>query len=194
MFDGNHYKYKVCVMGDPSVGKTTTVTRFSDGVFTEDYLITLGVNHSIHKILVQGERKSALVELVVWDIGGQDRFRDMRTMFYRLTNGVILMFDLSDAKSFKSLEAWANEVFINIGADVPLVIVGNKSDLENHEVDLVDADRFARELGAEFVVTSAKTGMNIGYLFQAMGRAIFENAQSAEIAGPIANPRRGVYG
>ena len=104
------------------------------------------------------------------------------------------MFDLSDAKSFKSLEAWANEVFINIGADVPLVIVGNKSDLENHEVDLVDADRFAKELGAEFVVTSAKTGMNIGYLFQAMGRAIFEKAQCAEIAGPITNPRRGVYG
>ena len=191
---GSRYKFKVCVMGDASVGKTTTVTRFSDGTFAENYLVTVGVQHSIHRILVEGEKSSALIELLVWDIGGQEKFKDLRKMFYRSTDGVILMFDLTDATSFSSFQQWAAEVFTNIGAEVPLVIVGNKADLQNHEVDLVDADRFARELNAEFVVTSAKTGMNIGYLFQAMGRSIFEKAQNAESTAPLANPQRGTYG
>ena len=170
------YLYKICVIGDASVGKTTAVTRFASGVFEENYVVTIGVQHTTHEILIEGAHKPTLTKLLVWDLGGQEKFSDVRPMFYTAAKGLILMFDMTNSESFDNLHYWIREAKRSIENDISLIIAGNKSDLPPHKVDFADADAFAKELGAEFVITSAKTGLNLGYLFSTIAKKMHEKA------------------
>jgi hypothetical protein len=94
--------YKVLVLGDPMVGKTSTILRYTDNAFRQSYLVTIGVNLSIKNIY----KNSKFLILTLWDIAGQAKFSKMRPIFYRGSDGALLVFDLTNRNSFLNIEKW----------------------------------------------------------------------------------------
>lgn len=169
------YNFKIIVCGDPSVGKTSTILRFTDNAFMRTYIPTLGVSIS-EKILKIGKLH---INLILWDIAGQSKFEIMRRHFYQGAEGVILIFDLTNRKSFDSLTSWIKDLEKNVTPQrVKLVgfILGNKEDLENErKVSAEEAKKIAQEFNLEYIETSAKTGKNVEKSFIELSEALIQS-------------------
>ena len=178
--------YKVCVIGDGGVGKSSAVRRFSQDIFSEEYQVTVGVQHSSQTIQINRAEGPADVKVVVWDLGGQDKFKFVRPMFYRSSRGLVLMFDVTNRESFEALPRWIKEAEDGIGRSVPMVLAANKFDLPDHAVSLDEIQEYAQEIGAEHVVMSVKTGDNVNNIFKMLGTCVYE-ARTLEVTAPSAN-------
>lgn len=157
---GISYNFKIVVCGDPGVGKTSTILRFTDDAFTRTYIPTLGVNISEKNIKINDN----LIKLILWDIAGQIKFETMRRHFYKGAEAIILLFDLSNRKTFESITSWFNDMRNHIKNESELIgfILGNKEDLINkREITTEEALKVANELNLEYIETSALTGKNI---------------------------------
>jgi small GTP-binding protein len=160
------YLFKCIVVGDGGVGKTALTLRFSKGFFTEDYKMTIGVDFHVKTIKVETEEEPLKAKLQIWDTGGQERFASVRHMYYRGSLGALLIFDLTSTASFEHLPQWIEEVRANVNSDIPLLLVGNKSDLEDQrEVTLEDINSFSDKFNLYYMETSAKTGEGVGDCF-----------------------------
>ncbi|TXT55272.1 MAG: hypothetical protein BAJATHORv1_40183 [Candidatus Thorarchaeota archaeon] len=177
------YIYKICVIGNGGVGKTSAVKRYSKDVFSEDYQVTVGVQHSSQTIKIEGDEGPTLVKTIVWDLGGQDKFKFVRPMFYRAARGLVLMFDITDKKSFEDLPKWIQEAESNIGHSVPIILVANKVDLDNHAIEIHEIERYAEFIGAEYILASVKTGENIDNVFVKIGEALYNNREPSTRTG-----------
>ena len=159
------YRLKLVVVGDPGVGKTSTILRFTDNAFLRTYVPTLGV--SITEKLF--DTKSGVIETILWDIAGQAKFETMRRHFYQGSEAILLIFDLTNRTSFTSIKSWYHDVMKNMEKhhhQMVGYIFGNKSDLiELRKVKLVEALALAKELNLKYIETSALTGKNVEYAF-----------------------------
>jgi small GTP-binding protein len=159
------YNFKIVVCGDPEVGKTSIILRYTEDAFTRTYIPTLGVNISEKNIRV----KKTFIKLIIWDIAGQIKFEAMRRHFYQGAGAVILIFDLTNFKSYKSIPNWYKDVKKNILPlkDDPVgYILGNKEDLvTEREVNPEEPISLAKQLNLEYFETSALTGKNIEKIF-----------------------------
>ncbi len=159
------YRLKLVVVGDPGVGKTSIILRFTDNAFLRTYVPTLGV--SITEKLF--DTKSGVIETILWDIAGQAKFETMRRHFYQGSEAILLIFDLTNRTSFTSIKSWYHDVMKNMEKhhhQMVGYIFGNKSDLtEVRKVKLVEALALAKELNLEYIETSALTGKNVEYAF-----------------------------
>ncbi len=168
------YNFKIVVCGDPSVGKTSTILKFTDNAFMRTYIPTLGVSIS-EKIL---QMQKLHINLIVWDIAGQSKFEIMRRHFYNGTEGVILIFDLTNRKTFDSLPGWCKDLENNIfPKQKKLVgfILGNKEDLvAERKVSVEEAKKIANQFNLEYIETSAKTGKNVEESFIKLSEALIE--------------------
>jgi small GTP-binding protein len=171
------YIYKVCVIGNAGVGKSSAVKRFSEGVFSEDYQVTVGVQHSSQSVLIDTPEGQTEVKMIVWDLGGQDKFKFVRPMFYRAARGLVVMFDIGDKNSFEDLPKWIKEAESNIGCSVPIVLVANKTDLPEHQIDVDEIQRYADFIGADFVLSSVKNGENVENIFEKLGMAVYSGRE-----------------
>ena len=154
------YNFKIVVCGDPGVGKTSTILRFTDNAFTRTYIPTLGVNISEKNIKLS----NSLVKLILWDIAGQEKFDIMRRHFYKGLEAVILIFDLTNRKSFESIPNWYKDIknFIQSESDLIGFILGNKEDLTDERIiNQEEAIKLAKDFNLEYVETSALTGKNV---------------------------------
>ncbi|MFW9907605.1 MAG: Rab family GTPase [Candidatus Thorarchaeota archaeon] len=167
------YIYKVCVIGDAGVGKSSAVRRYSKGTFNEDYQVTVGVQHSTQSVNINCPEGLTVVKMIVWDLGGQEMFKFVRPVFYKSARGLVLMFDVTNRESFAMLPKWIAEAEENIGHSVPMIIAANKMDLPIHQVTRNEVQVFAQEVGAEFIMTSARTGDNVANLFEQLGVAVY---------------------
>ena len=165
------YKFKLVVLGDPGVGKTSTILRFTDNAFSRIYNPTMGTNISDKNFRV-GKN---FVELILWDIAGQIKFQTMRKHFYQGANGVILIFDLTNPKSFESLSAWYKDIKKLLGDKHSLMgyIFGNKVDLSNErKVKMITAQKLADALNLKYIEISALTGQNVENAFYDMAQSL----------------------
>ncbi|MFW9897791.1 MAG: Rab family GTPase, partial [Candidatus Thorarchaeota archaeon] len=167
MADEYDYLFKSIVVGDGGVGKTALTLRFSKGFFTEDYKMTIGVDFHVKTIKIDTEEEGQiLVKLQIWDTGGQERFSSIRPMYYRGALGALLIFDLTSDESFEHLPQWIEEVRANVKSEVPLLLVGNKSDLVDlRAVSLDVINDFTEKFNLYYMETSAKTGEGVGDCF-----------------------------
>ena len=167
MADEYDYLFKSIVVGDGGVGKTALTLRFSKGFFTEDYKMTIGVDFHVKTIKIDTEEEGQiLVKLQIWDTGGQERFSSIRPMYYRGALGALLIFDLTSYESFEHLPQWIEEIRANVKSEVPLLLVGNKSDLMDlRTVSLEEIDDFTEKFNLYYMETSAKTGDGVGDCF-----------------------------
>ena len=167
------YIYKICITGDPAVGKTSTVIRWSKGWFRQDYQLTVGVQHYSRTVEVGDPANPTLIKLLVWDLGGQDTFEMIRGNYYKGALGIVFMFDLSRKDTFDALLKWIKEAEDNMGEKVPYIVAGNKADLKS-KVSKKAIEDFVKGLGAEYVPTSAKTGAHVSDLFNVIGTLVHE--------------------
>jgi Ras-related protein Rab-1A len=156
------YLFKVLLIGDSGVGKSALLTRFTDRTFTDSYMITIGVDFKIQTIKLDDK----IIKLQLWDTAGQERFRTITSAYYRGSNGIIIVFDLSDKETFDHVKIWMAEIE-NYSNDVKLMLIGNKNDIEGskRQVYYEDAKEFADKLGISYIETSAKTSINVKEAF-----------------------------
>ena len=166
-------KFKVVVLGDPRVGKTSTTLRFTDNVFLRAYIPTMGLNIT-QKIF---EINTTIVELVLWDIGGQTKFELIRKKFYEGASIILVLFDLSNAMSFANVPKWHQDIknYMKMKNNQALkgYLIGNKNDLvKKRIVSEIDAIRLAYSLDLEYLEISALTGYNVEMAFQKIARKL----------------------
>jgi small GTP-binding protein len=161
--------YKFIIIGSSGVGKTCLLKRLIEGTFTEDSASTIGVEFD-SLILNIDNRK---VKLQIWDTAGQERFRSISKTYYRNAVGVILVFDLTDRKSFDALTSWLNDVHALCDSNAVIQLIGNKSDLgARRVVTMVEAESFARQHQMGYMEASAKLGENVRDAFVRVAAAI----------------------
>ena len=174
------YKFKITVVGDPAVGKTTLVKKYTTGSFQKDYIATLGAQFSNYEEKIEGNK----VKLFIWDIAGQQTFEVMRRKFYSGSSGAIIVFSHApeELKSYNNIEKWFKELIKYCG-DIPIALFGNKIDLIN-EKDLVSNKD---EVNSDFNIgkfkedhdligyfkTSALTGQGVIEAFQKLVRELY---------------------
>ncbi len=154
-------RFKVVVVGDGSVGKTTLILRYTEKRFRESYIPTIGVQWVVKQL----EYKENMVYFTLWDVAGQDQFKVMRGSFYEGSDAVIIVYDVTNLISFDHIENWLNEVK-QFCENVPFVILGNKLDLKNdRKVTHEMIDSLKQRINLPYFETSAKTGENVMDMF-----------------------------
>lgn len=151
---------KLTIIGDAKSGKSCFLQRFSGGKFTETYLPTIGVDFMIKTLEVKDKR----IKLQMWDTSGQDRFKSISSSYYKGTNIIILLYDITNIESFNNLESHIKN--IDDLSKVQICILGNKSDLVDNDsnyraVDSQAGLEFASKYNALFMEVSAKNNTNI---------------------------------
>jgi small GTP-binding protein len=170
---GSRYMFKVSMIGDYAVGKTSLIKRFMTDSFDEDYKATLGAAISTFKTSV----KDSLVSLQVWDLAGQTSFRRVRVQYLFGTDFAITVFDLTRKESLNNIKEWIDDV--RKGApEVLLYLVGNKVDLTPDRVVKPEAaEKMVKNLGIlGYMETSAKDGTNVKELFQVISEFLVKHA------------------
>ncbi|KAI0563020.1 ras-related protein Rab-13 [Gracilaria domingensis] len=166
-----HYLYKLLLIGDSGVGKSCILTRFADSIYEDSQTSTIGVDFKIRTIGIDGKR----VKLQIWDSAGQERFRTIAAAYYRGAHGVGIVFDITDEKSFQSVEnSWIEEIENNTISPVRTLLIGNKCDLENErEVNRDEAEALAKKYSMSYIETSAKTAENVFEAFVTISKEIY---------------------
>ena len=155
--------FKVVLVGESGVGKTSIITQFIDQTFQEDQQSTTGGTFSTKSVKC-GNNKTLKFE--IWDTAGQERYRSLTKMFYKDANAAILVYDITRKDSFEQLKLYWAEQIKECPENIIVVIAANKNDLiQKEEVDEEEARKFASDLGAIFVGTSAKQVESINSLF-----------------------------
>ncbi|XP_041455532.1 ras-related protein Rab-35-like isoform X1 [Lytechinus variegatus] len=153
--------FKLLIIGDSGVGKSSLLLRFADNTFSGSYITTIGVDFKIRTIDVKGEK----VKLQIWDTAGQERFRTITSTYYRGTHGVIVVYDVCSAESFVNVKRWLYEIDQNC-EDVSRILVGNKNDAPDRKVvETEDAQKFAEQMNIQLYETSAKENINVEEMF-----------------------------
>jgi small GTP-binding protein len=173
--------YKIVMLGDSGVGKTSLVARLTnpDRPLNHDISATMGIEFDTQML----DTPSGKVKAQIWDTAGQERFaRVLLPTYFRKAKGVILVYDISNAKSFESLsERWMAQLQDHASTDdLAKLLVGNKSDLEsNREVSAEKALQFCQEYGMEMLETSAKSGQNVLAAFEKLIGVVHDRALAA---------------
>ena len=171
--------YKVVVVGDGGVGKTSTVLRYCENAFKENYIMTIGSNFSTKQVELE-EYPNFLVKLQIWDLAGQKHFSFVRPPFYRGATAIIFIFDITRRSSFQNILAWKDEVEKVIGEGKPSMLVGNKIDLvDSREVGEKEGKALKDEINAiSYFETSAKDDVGVLPVFKDITLAILKTTQN----------------
>ena len=165
------YIFKVLLLGNSDVGKSSLLLRFVDDLWNESFVPTIGVDFKVKTIEI-GDKK---VKLQIWDTAGQERFRNVVSTYFRGSNGILLIYDITNKESFKNLEDWLSEIEKNSSENVFKILIGNKNDLETDRVITVEeGQNFANRNGMQFIETSAKLDTNVSEAFQALAQLMVE--------------------
>lgn len=165
MSRGHKWIFKVIVVGDAAVGKTSLMFRFVHGTFKKDYLMTIGVNFSTKLLTLEDGTK---VKLSIWDTAGQERFHFLLPSYFDGSSGGLVVFDVTRRESFQNLPKWLDQVRGKCN-NIPLLLLGNKADLEDlRAVTFEEAKQFATQNGLVYSETSAKEGTNVNDVFAAL--------------------------
>jgi Ras-related protein Rab-1A len=156
------YLFKLIIIGDTGIGKSCLLNRFSDDMYSDEYISTIGVDFKIRTIEIDGR----VCKLQIWDTAGQERFRTITSSYYRGAHGIIIVFDITNPETFTNCEMWLNEVQRYASENAKRILVGTKSDLaDRRKVAFSDAQEFTEKHGMEYIETSAKTGANVEVAF-----------------------------
>ncbi|KAI4877694.1 hypothetical protein NFI96_025637, partial [Prochilodus magdalenae] len=162
-------KFKLVFLGEQSVGKTSLITRFMYDSFDNTYQATIGIDF-LSKTMYLEDRT---VRLQLWDTAGQERFRSLIPSYIRDSTVAVVVYDITNVNSFQLTSKWIDDVRTERGSDVIIMLVGNKTDLEEkRQITIEEGEQRAKELNVMFIETSAKTGSNVKQLFRRVAAAL----------------------
>ena len=160
--DSPIYTYKIILIGDSFVGKTSLIIRFCDDKYEANGIATIGIDTKTKYV----KRKDKKIELQIWDTAGQERFRSLSKSCCNAMDGIIFVYDMGNKTSFKNIKLWYNNLkdivdFKKVG----MVLVGNKCDIETPEVDDFLVQDFRSKHKMTYIEASAKNNINVSEIF-----------------------------
>lgn len=168
---------KLLLVGDSGVGKSCLLLRFVEDKFNPSFITTIGIDFKIRTIESNGKK----IKLQVWDTAGQERFRTITTAYYRGAMGIVLIYDVTDARSFENVENWFQTVTQHANEDAQIFLVGNKcDDTDNRQISTEQGRDLASKLGVSFLEASAKSNTNVDSIFYELARLIQEKHVDTE--------------
>lgn len=170
MSPDSQYKFKITLFGPGGVGKTSLLLRYIKDYFSNDLKKTIGSNFLIKDVELDGKT----IRLLLWDIGGQPQFHKLRTIYFKGSNAALGVFDLSSSQTLLKIPGWISSIKKTVKKAIPMVLIGNKADLER-EVDRLEAEDLAKKLNCEYMETSAKTGENVELVFEKIAKACLQD-------------------
>jgi len=176
------YLIKLLLIGDSGVGKSCLLLRFSEDSFIPSFITTIGIDFKIRTIELEGKR----IKLQIWDTAGQERFRTITTAYYRGAMGILLVYDVTDEKSFSNIRNWIRNIEQHATESVNKMLLGNKCDMTDKKViDFERGKALADEYGIRFLETSAKNNIGVDEAFISLAKEIKKRLiDNAEPSGP----------
>ena len=174
----NQYLFKLLVIGDSSVGKSALLSRFSDNIFTEAHVSTLGTDFRTKIIKHEDDN----IKLQIWDTTGQERYNAITSSSYRKANGVIIVYDVTNANSFENIrKVWLDQIEQHADEGCKKMLVGNKVDLVGERsVSYEKGAKFTEEMGMPFSEASAKNDQGVADTFEKMCGEIKNDMEDGE--------------
>ncbi|XP_035460186.2 EF-hand calcium-binding domain-containing protein 4B isoform X2 [Scophthalmus maximus] len=163
--------FKVVLVGNSSVGKTSLLRSFCEGRFHAATTATVGVDYSVKTLTLDNMQ----IAMQLWDTAGQERYRSITKQFFRKADGVVVMYDVTVEESFKAVQPWLVNVQEAAGEGIPVLLLGNKMDMDGErEVSFKDAEQLAHENKVMFFEVSAYTGKNVTESLTRLARVLME--------------------
>ncbi|WXG41873.1 MAG: Rab family GTPase [Candidatus Freyarchaeum deiterrae] len=169
------FMFKIIVVGDKKVGKTSIIKKVTENKFPTEYSPTIGCDFTAKQLEIAKNK----VRLHFWDFAGSANFEEMRKELYIDADLVVLVFDLTNPESFKNLEKWRWEVYNSFGNLQSIIVIGNKNDLER-KIPLPECSKYAQEINAPYFETSAKLGTNVDEFFKSAGELLLKKEQETQ--------------
>ncbi|XP_040886544.1 EF-hand calcium-binding domain-containing protein 4B isoform X2 [Toxotes jaculatrix] len=163
--------FKVVLVGNSSVGKTSLLRSFCEGRFHPSTTATVGIDYSVKTLTLDNMQ----VAMQLWDTAGQERYRSITKQFFRKADGVVVMYDVTVEESFKAVRPWLANVQEAAGEGIPVLLLGNKMDMDgDREVSFKEAEQLAYENKVMFFEVSAYTGKNVAESLTHLARVLME--------------------
>jgi Ras-related protein Rab-7A len=178
--------YKIIILGDSGVGKTSLLNQYVNGRYTQQYRATVGADFMAKEVMIDDR----VVNLQIWDTAGQERFQSLGPAFYRGADCCVLVYDITNQKSFESLDSWRDEFLMQGNPkdpeNFPFIVLGNKCDKEGErKVAKSAAEKWCKTHGSiELFETSAKDNLNVEGAFQVIAKAAATQDKEEEIYFP----------
>ena len=163
--DNYEIMFKVVLVGDSFVGKTNIMSKYLKNEFLEDSKATVGVEFGSKQFTIDGH----VIKVQIWDTAGQERYRAITSAYYKGAKGAFVVYDITRKNSFESIEKWVNELKNVSDKNITILLIGNKSDLEDQrQVTKEQGEEKAGKLEVAFMETSALSGDNLEKAFELM--------------------------
>lgn len=168
------YSYKLVLLGDTSVGKTSLTVRFTRGQFDENQESTIGAAYSTKMI----EHKKDFVKFEIWDTAGQERYHSLAPMYYRGAKVALVVYDITKYDTFKNAKKWINEIQ-EYNNDIIIMLIGNKHDLDYlRKVDYDEVMTYVNYKEMKYIEVSAKHNYKINEIFEIIANDVPKNSES----------------
>ena len=168
---------KILLIGDSQVGKTSLLLKYTEHVFPEEHIATIGVEYKDKFIL----KDNYNIRLQIWDTAGQERFHSITKNIYRNANGVLFVYDITNEESFSNIKNWIKDLQ-NVGNDIKGVIIGNKIDLEQkRDVSKQDLEEIGKKYNMPILETSAKQSINVNEGFELLVNELLKGKNENQI-------------
>ena len=167
------FLYKILLLGDTQVGKSSFLMRYIDNTFQESYLSTVGLDFKVKNVQLD-DGKTYRVQ--IWDTAGQDRFHAITRNYFKNAHGIILIYDVTLIESFQNVKNWIKQIKEEVTDKVSIILAGNKIDMEEkRKVSKEEGEKMAADYGLKFYECSAKTGENVEEAFKDIVTKTVEN-------------------
>ena len=166
------FVFKILLLGDSEVGKSCFLMRYSDNVFVENYITTIGLDYKLKSVKLDSGKT---IKVKLWDTAGQDKYRTIAKNYFKGSHGILLLYDVTKQSSFQNIRDWIQDIREEVSQKAIIFLIGNK-------IDLVDKRKISKEKGIElaeeyklpFFEASAKSGENVDEVFKALYKKISE--------------------
>ena len=175
MASNYNYLFKYIIIGDPSVGKSNLLMKFAHNKFTDEYQATIGVEFGAKNIEIDQQ----IYRIQIWDTAGQENFRSITRAYYKNSVCACVVYDITKRSTFDNVKSWVEDCKKQTPKSVFLVLIGNKSDLENQrQISYEEGENLAIKYKMLFFETSAKSGANVNNVFLKSAEKIAANIEN----------------
>ena len=161
--ENKEHSFKILLLGDTSVGKTCFLKRYTEDTFQDAYLSTIGFDYKFKMVTLKNGKQ---VKVQLWDTAGQERFRTIAKSYYKGAHGIILIYDVSNPKTYDNIKKWLAQIKEEASSKVCIILVANKIDHEERVVTEEEGEKLAKSFNLKIFESSAKENINVTEAFQ----------------------------